>query len=221
MMRSAANMTQTKFLPENNIYMLWDPQFEDSVDKELVKLNPICTYIDYVQSRNCTLADSVDKWLQIDWILGYFDKWTKRNDMICDLPSLIAYSLHPIYKGTRLTAPQKVRVKTTIHRLGEETYSEYEKFMNNEDQFGDKEVLKLKPETYWKIMQFEYPKIAKLALSYLPLPASTASLERVFSMWAFIHNKSRNKLSSETSEKLIYIYHALKTMKIENLMKLY
>jgi hAT family C-terminal dimerisation region len=70
-------------------------------------------------------------------------------------------------------------------------------------------------------MQLEFPEVSSLALKYVSLPSSTASLERVFSMWQHVHSKSRNRLSKETSEKLIFIYHSLKTMSPDEIQSLY
>lgn len=221
MMRKAAVKTQKKFLSSSVIKELFDNDFIKEVQTEITKLNPICEFIDFVQSRECTLADSVSKWLEIETLLGSYKKWEKRDNMICDLPSLVAYCLHPKYKGHNLSERQLFQVKTWIYRHGEATYSQYELFLKSEKEFGDKYALQFSPEAYWKVMKFQYPELGDIALLYINLPASTASLERIFSMWAFIHNKSRNNLSKTTSEKLIYIYHALKNISSEKLKTLY
>lgn len=48
-------------------------------------------------------------------------------------------------------------------------------------------------------------------MDYLKIPASTAQLERLFSNWAYIHSDLRNKLSDETSKKLLNTYFTLRS----------
>ena len=221
MMRLAAEATQQKHLSVSSIFSLWDADFIGKTNAEVCKLDPLCDYIDFVQSRECSLAEAVHKWLEMDFILGNFSKWEKGNTMICELPAILAYSLHPKFKGELLSPTQWVQVKSQIYRKGEATYQEFESFIKEEKGFGDEFLKKTKPEIYWKTMKIEFPLIADIALTYLPLPASTASLERVFSMWSHVHSKTRNRLSSKTSEKLIFCYHSLKNMNKEKLMSLY
>lgn len=208
-MRQAAEL-KPSLLTDTVIFKLWDDDFIGEVHREISKLDPICVFIDTVQAKTCTLAESAHTWLQMDFILGYNAKWINRTEMVCDLTSLVAYSLHPNYKGSRMNNLQWKRVKAEIYKKGEQTYAEFEKFLSGAENFGDEDMLKLSPDCYWKTMQYEYPFISRLALKLLPLPSSTASLERVFSMWAYVHNKSRNRLSPDLSEKLIFLYHTIK-----------
>ena len=41
-------------------------------------------------------------------------------------------------------------------------------------------------------------------------PASSASIERIFSSFAHVHNKVRNSLSVEKAQKLVYCYRILR-----------
>lgn len=221
MMRTAAIKTQTTFLTRETIEELWDESFILNVEEEINNLNPICDYIDYAQSQDCSLADSVAKWIQIKPLLGHYKKWEKRDEMICDISSLISYCLHPKYKGKDLTNHQNLKVKTWIHKHGEKVYSQYEKFLKNEGKFGAEYLQGFNPEYFWKLLTHEYPELGGIANLYVHLPASTASLERVFSMWAFVHNKNRNRLSKITSEKLIFLYFTLKTFDTKKIIKIF
>lgn len=57
----------------------------------------------------------------------------------------------------------------------------------------------------------QHKQLAELATKLLLIPAATAQLERLFSNWSFVHNKTLNRLSVETSKKLINIYFSLRT----------
>lgn len=56
-----------------------------------------------------------------------------------------------------------------------------------------------------------HKKLAEFARDYLKIPASTAQLERLFSNWAFVHSDVRNRLSDETSKKLVKMYFTLRS----------
>lgn len=176
-MRQAAE-EKTSLLPDPTVYKLWDNDFIKNVEMEVLKLDPVCIFIDTVQSKSCTFAESTHAWLQMDFVLGYHSKWLNRTEMICDHVALIAYTLHPTFKGIHMSNQQWNRVKLEIYKIGEQAYTELEKFLAGEDLFGDEDVLKLDPECYWKMIQHRYPSISKIALEFLPL-LSTASLERV------------------------------------------
>lgn len=53
--------------------------------------------------------------------------------------------------------------------------------------------------------------LSTFAMKYLKIPASTAQLERLFSNWAYIHNDIRNRLSADTSKKLVNMYFTLRS----------
>ena len=141
--------------------------------------------------------------------------------MICDITGLLAYALHPTYKGIRLSTLQWNEVKTRLYMTGEEVYQQFESFLSGDKGFNDEFLLQTKPQVYWNTMKIQFPLIARIASSYINLPASTASLERVFSMWSYIHNKSRNRLSKKTSENLIFLYHSIKSLSSEKITMLY
>lgn len=48
--------------------------------------------------------------------------------------------------------------------------------------------------------------LSKIAVRVLSLTCSASACERNFSMYSFVHNKSRNRLAPEKAESLVYIY---------------
>lgn len=223
MMRLALKTKWSKLVPESIIYELFDDTFVNGVNNEIEKLNPACSFIDYAQAKNCSAAEAVHKWLQMSLVDRHFRDWLKRDKMICNIPSILSYSLHPGLKGELLSEYQRNLVKTAIYNggRGESAYSQFENFLNLTGNFGDTNALQLKPLSYWKLMSYDCPELSEIALTYIPLPASSASLERVFSMWTYVHNKTRNRLSSETSELLIFVYHSIHSSSTEVFSKFY
>ncbi len=63
------------------------------------------------------------------------------------------------------------------------------------------------PLMWWKGHEAFYPNIARLALKYLAIPASTAPAERVFSVAKNILVKKRWRLLPERLEKCIFLRH--------------
>ena len=50
----------------------------------------------------------------------------------------------------------------------------------------------------------------ELAIRLVSAPASSPSIERIFSTFAHVHNKVRNRLSVEKAQKLVYCYRILR-----------
>ena len=50
-----------------------------------------------------------------------------------------------------------------------------------------------------EVMEAESKVLNDFARKYMFLLSSTTSLERVFSMWSYIHDNSRNRLKKELS----------------------
>ena len=68
----------------------------------------------------------------------------------------------------------------------------------------DIRVANLQPHQWWsRIGREALPKIAKQVLA---LTCSASSCECNWSMYSFVHNKSRNCLGTKKAEDLVYIY---------------
>ena len=61
------------------------------------------------------------------------------------------------------------------------------------------------PLQYWKENQSTYPDLAKLACCYLHIPASSAPVERIFSIAGRVFRPDRNRLSDKRFQQLMFI----------------
>ena len=61
------------------------------------------------------------------------------------------------------------------------------------------------PLQYWKEQQTNFPHLTALALKYLAIPASSAPVERLFSIAGKIFRPERCSMSDTTFEKLMMI----------------
>jgi hypothetical protein len=67
---------------------------------------------------------------------------------------------------------------------------------------------------WWKINSSRLPSLSKLARSYLAIPASSTSSERMFSIAGNIINCRRTNLTSETVNKLVFVRDNIQKVKI-------
>ncbi len=59
---------------------------------------------------------------------------------------------------------------------------------------------------WWMDQPAEFAHLKEIALVVFSMPASSASCERTFSSWNFIHNKLRTRLGDQRVVKLVYVY---------------
>lgn len=68
-------------------------------------------------------------------------------------------------------------------------------------------IFKMTGKSYWNIIgQRKYPALAKVAVGICNMICSSATAERVWSTFRFIHSRLRNRLTNERVKKLVFIY---------------
>ena len=101
----------------------------------------------------------------------------------------------------RLSNPLGVRYNEMMAEM-----TEYEERLGlySPEEAPDVRVANLQPHQWWSRVGGEaLPKIAKQVLA---LTCSASSCKRNWSMYSFVHNKSRNCLGTKKAEDLVYIY---------------
>lgn len=127
--------------------------------------------------------------------------------------TMIANFFHPVYRGQKLSESQKNDINDyVLEHLDGDALESMRLFTSNEGTFAILFKKKLKsPKTFWHFARQQgHKQLADFATKFLNIPASTAQLERMFSNWAYIHTDIRNRLSTETSKKLVNIYFTLR-----------
>ena len=80
--------------------------------------------------------------------------------------------------------------------------------------FSETCVKNLKPTVWWNCLQKTNSgvpsELCDLAILLLKLPASSASIERIFSNFSLIQTKLRNRLGIEKAAKLVACYRSLR-----------
>ncbi|KAG1695259.1 hypothetical protein DVH05_020639 [Phytophthora capsici] len=64
----------------------------------------------------------------------------------------------------------------------------------------------LAPLEWWSVNRSKYPALFEIARRVFTKPTSSATAERSWSIYKYIHSKLRNQLLSDTVQKLVFIY---------------
>lgn len=146
--------------------------------------------------------------------LRTFLEYRLKQSKVLNIVTMTANFFHPIYRGKRLNADQLKEVKNYIFgKLEAAELESCRQFTAGEGVFENLKRKKItSTKTYWHYAsELGHEKLAAFAMDYLKIPASTAQLERLFSNWAFVHSDVRNRLSDETSKKLVNIYFTFRS----------
>jgi hypothetical protein len=68
------------------------------------------------------------------------------------------------------------------------------------------------PLRWWRQHEKEFPNIAKLALQVLPIPATSAPSERIFSTAGLTITKDRARLNSDRVNELVFLHDSLPSL---------
>lgn len=200
------------------VSLLFNEGFSASVRKLLTILNPVAELTNFCQKSSASSADAAEKWLQLltdgPEDLQPFQKYRIKQSNVLNTVTMTANYLHPTYRGKRLSEHQLTEVNAyLLEKLDSDQLESLRKFTKNEDVFANLVNKRgLLPLTFWHYAsELGHRKLAEFARDYLKIPASTAQLERLFSNWAYVHNDIRNRLSDETSKKLVNMYFTLRS----------
>lgn len=212
----AGNNNSTKI--DSKVYKLInDENFVKQVKSEAESQDPICEMINVFQKKDINVGDGADLWLDLkapNYISSsQKQKYKKRKEMALTEVALAAFYVDPFKDKQKMTSKQKSEARIF---LASKLYGNFKNELL--DYESEKpHILKLKEKVrsakdFWTMAEHALPNLSKIAMKLLKIPASTAQLERIFSMWTHIHTKLRNRLTFENSKKLLTCYHYLTTM---------
>lgn len=198
--------------------LLFDVNFVESVKNLLILLNPIAKIINICQKSDVSVADAVEKWLDLlaeaPKELEALVKSRIKKSNVFNKYSLTANYFHPIYRGKKFDESQRKIVNDYVFDvLDSEALESCRLFDSDEGTFGSlKNKTITSPKTYWYFAsQQGHQMLASFAMKLSKIPSSTCQLERLFCNWGFIHDETRNRLSPESSKKLLNIYFTLRS----------
>lgn len=199
------------------VSLLFNEGFTASVRNLLKILNPVAELTNFCQKSSVSSADAAEKWLKLltdgPEDLQPFLEYRIKQSHVLNTVTMTANFLHPAYRGKLLSQDQLTEVNSyMLEKLDGDQLESLRKFKENTDVFASLVKKKgLSALTFWHFAsESGHRKLADFARDYLKIPSSTAQLERLFSNWAYVHNDIRNKLSDETSKKLVNMYFTLR-----------
>lgn len=129
---------------------------------------------------------------------------------------LLAYLLHPSYNGENLSREEREQAEEWLRTRKPDFIPLFLSFLAKDAPFPasrfDQHALQTPAATWWRAMS-RTPGIdasfAELAVQLVSIPASSASIERIFSTFGLVLSKARNRLGIERAAKLVFCYRHL------------
>ena len=217
-----------------------DPKFWVIVHNMVQLLRPIADAILYLQSDEPRISHVYKFVKEIEssfskmFLANEFPEaettintlFFSRKKQIISPIHLAAYLLDPKFKGKGLTNDEYTAAITKITSRAEiliqgfqsgEAMVQLKDYLNGSGAFGMKlarsNIHKMDPVNWWACC-FRNHELTKIAVEILGMHPTSASVERCFSKFGFLHSVRRNKLTFEKSSKLTYISYNNKVLEI-------
>jgi hypothetical protein len=183
------------------------------------QLKPIASALDKCQSDGTSLADACDIWLDLlsNPYLEPHKKAVEKRFKDAIVPEhLAAYMLQLKYRGEKLTDKQSEKVSVWLVEQDPSFISTFISFQAKAAPFPrtyfTEAATSIPPQTWWQgLVAFGINSdFVKLAVRLVTSPASSASIERIFSTFSLIQTKIRNRLGVERHGKLVFCYRMLR-----------
>lgn len=174
-----------------------------------------------LQSDQATIATACEVWinlLECQDLKPHHEKIQKRFDQVMTPAHFLANLLHPKYKGQKLTAAQTTSAQQVVGESDPALLPELLSFSC--DALGlpntltsETVIQNTNPIVWWQCVEKSgkiNPALCQIARRLLKMPASSASLERVFSNFGFLQSKLRNRLGIQKAAKMVVCYRYLR-----------
>ena len=185
------------------------------------QLKPISNALDGLQSDSASIADACEVWmdlLQEEDLAPYLKTVEKRFNQAMTPSHFLANILHPRYRGKKLKSDQITSAQEMLQEENLELVPDLMKFMCDDKILpqsltNESVTMNVSPAVWWKSVEKLTPLnplFCQLARKLMGMPASSASIERIFSNFGLIQTKLRNKLGIQKCAKLVFCYRMLR-----------
>ena len=193
------------------------------VKNHIEQFHPIARALDRAQSDSATLADTCEDWLDLleSPNLAVFNSQIKKRFNQAMTPAhFLANLLDPKYLGAKLSPEQKEKGKEVLDSYSEDlvplTYQLAAKLEPFPVRMFGPSFGNMKSSAWYQCLKGETRdpnmlRLCDLAAKLLSMPPSSASVERVFSNFAVVQNKLRNRLGVDKAGKLVTCFRALRS----------
>lgn len=195
----------------------------------LRQLTEVSRVLDLLQADSTNIAQAVELWLDLAEnpdLEPYKDAITRRMNQALQPFHFLANLLDPRFKGRRMSAKQEEAAENWLIETHPEWLTSMMAFRISDPQifpesmFLDAVVNQFSPPKWWKLMEVKSSKKGNLPKEFCSFmkslsscPASSASIERIFSTFGLVWSKLRNQLGEEKAKKLVKIYKFLHSNK--------
>jgi len=131
--------------------------------------------------------------------------------------SALPWKLHPGYKGDSVAFDLQERARNWL-KQEKPVFLQYVLAFSAESKpfpqtFFERKCMELDPLTWWEGVRKSKTVIDSLFFDFVALllkcPASSASIERIFSSFGYIWNRLRNRLGLQKAAKLVFCFRML------------
>ncbi|CAG7827052.1 unnamed protein product, partial [Allacma fusca] len=190
-------------------------------------LKPISIALDKLQKTSASIADSTEVWktLEEEFHAEQFPRTvvTSMQDRMKQALTpahYLANILHPLYLGKKLSEDEIGIAMDYALKKTETCPSFMPMLVKYRAQSGPfvpplfqhsllNEVTAVE---WWKSLTHQIAKDAQaIAIQLISASASTAGLERIFSLFGLVHTEIRNRLGNEKAGKLVFVLQSLKS----------
>lgn len=196
-------------------------QMKRCAEHYLSLLKPIAVALDVVQRDTCSISEAVNVWKNLEEDIqnaghsNVADKVKNRMKQACTPAHLLSNILDPRFRGNKLSLSDIDAAMEFAGDIGPQVLSDVLNYRGETGPFKQymfqEDVLKMvTPLAWWKCQSDRISKdMLKAALQVLGAKASSADVERVFSTFGLVQSQLRNRLGTEKSGKLVYMYKLL------------
>lgn len=201
----------------NNVHLY------NQVKSHIDQLEPVAIALDRSQGDSISIADTCQDWLKLlqnEDLKPHKVKVLKRYKQAITPTHLLANLLHPSYFGNLFSETENVKAKELLAEINEDFVPTVLQLSARVEPFPaamfTPQCLAMSGLTWYSCVKNEcrqnalVVRLCELAMKYLKMPASAASIERVFSNFSHIQGKLRNRLGAEKASKLVACYRALR-----------
>lgn len=185
------------------------------------QLEPIADALNRLQGDATSIADACEVWLSLlssRSLEPYKEKVEKRFHQAMTPCHYLANIMHPLFKGKKLKPCHISEAQDMMMKFHPDLLPDFLTLLSDTMKLpkalqDEKTMTSIKPGV-WRICA-ERSKLfqdtfCQCAQKLLQMPASSASIERIFSNFGLIQTKLRNKPGVEKAGKLVFCYRMLR-----------
>lgn len=219
--------------------LLDDNVFWVRVQKMTNILKPIVDMITVIESNTPQIHNIFSKFNELESILKteipvsplqkaeekiVLSKFTERKEFGVSQIHLAADLLNPAVQGSKLSPTELIDAISFTCEVGQHMGFSIKEIRENVADYRDKDGLWRRPFIWIGVSENEFSPLlwwrslrgtcmlADVAIRILGAPVTSAATERTFQTFSWIHNKKRNRLSTQRAAKLTYISHNWKLL---------